>query len=234
MVEAVRAANRAPVRLPDRLVDRVGGLVGDGPAQRLSGVLGDYVVPVAMALVFLASLLLFAERASYLLAWDDLYDGEGRFLVERCEADRGLGSDRWVCQGRVDTELHQGTSGQLITSLGAYTSDRPYLGERYDVFFPTGDARTVYPLGDRLNELARLYLSLLPRLLVLVGSVIWLLGWALTRRHLDADFVTRDRMRLPQRFGWQRQGITWIVAGLGLLVFNHLLTRLVLGSLGLA
>ncbi len=194
----------------------------------------ENALPIAMVLLFLLSLALVVQRAGVLRSWSQDYAGSGDFLVESCGERAGLGADQWTCTGLLKTGDGSGVGTELVTSRGALVSDRPYVGERLEVFHATGDDSVVYPVSYRLNELARVFLSLLPRLLLAAGSLIWLAGWYLTRNLDPDDFVTRDAMRLPQRFSWRSTGVTWIVCALALVVANYLLTTRVLGSLGIA
>ncbi len=218
MVEVVRAPRRRSLSFVDRKV--------------LTDVAG-YGVPVLMAIVFLFSLTLSIQRAGFLRDWSESYGQTSSYLVVGCGPIERFSGDQWACDGRLDQGVSREGPSTLITSREARASSRPYVGERLDVFFAADSSATVYPLQYRLNELTRLYLSLLPRLLVMFGSIIWLAGWALTRNLDPADFVTRDSMRLPQRFSWRSRGITWIISGLGFFVVNHYLTTRVLGSLNI-
>ncbi|MGI9597543.1 MAG: hypothetical protein ACR2QK_15365 [Acidimicrobiales bacterium] len=219
MVEAIRGARREPLSLFDRTT--VVGLV-------------EYVLPAAMVVVLLVSLLSVIGRGGFLKSWSADYAGSGDFLVESCSEATGWGPDQWNCRGTYTAEGSAAVErSTLVTSSGSNASRRPYVGERFQVFHQTGNDAAVYPLEYKLNELARLYLSFIPRLLFLIGSVIWLAGWLLTRKHDADDFVTRDSIRVPQRFGWRSTGMTWIVAGLLMFGFNHFLTTRVIGSLGI-
>lgn len=218
-MEAVRIPKREVLNLVDR--------------RALPG-MTDYIGPVILTVVLVVSLLLTVQRSGALLSWSQNHAGSAGFIVESCSERLGLGADQWVCNGLL-TGVNGAAidSGQLVTSHGAYASDRPYVGERIDVFHPSDDDSLVYPLRYKLNELARLYLSLIPRLLIFVGSAVWLAGWLLTRNRDPDDFVARDEMRLPQRFGWRSKGVSWIAAGLLFFVINHLITTRIIGSLEL-
>lgn len=219
MVEAVRFQKREALNLVDR---------------KTVLALTPHIGPVIMALILVVSLILVVQRAGVLRSWAEDHAGETGFLVESCTEQVGFGADQWVCAGLLTGEGGSAVgSAELVTSYGAYASDRPYVGERIDAFHPTGDDSTVYPLRYKLNELARLYLSLIPRLLFLVGSALWLAGWFFTRNLDPDDFVARDAMRLPQRFGWRSKGISWILTGVLIVGINHLLTTRLLGSLDL-
>jgi len=86
-----------------------------------------------------------------------------------------FGADQWRCEGTLYGDGAPAPArSTLVTSSGAYVSDRPYVGEQFEVFHQVDDEATVYPDADRLNELTRLYLSLLPRVLLFVGGAIWL------------------------------------------------------------
>ena len=220
-------------------VDRTGrpGSPGGPVSSRIDELLPEpvrqYGVPVAMALLCVIGLALFASRLGLLLDWSQRYDGEGEHTVTGCVADDGSGGDSWVCEGALVADGSTvDVRSDLVTSRGAAASDRPYVGERTDVFYDTDDLDIVHPVAFRLNELTRLYLSLLPRLLLAGGAMIWLAGWALTR-NLDAtDLLVRDSVRLPGRFGWRRRGAIWLVVAAGAVIGNHLLTSQVIGSLG--
>lgn len=219
MVEAVRASKREPIRLIDRTM--VGGLV-------------DYALPALVALLVILSMAMTFNRAGELRTWSADYAGAGEFLVESCVAKPAFGGGQWTCAGRLTSE---GASQELRTSMatpiGARVSERPYVGQRLDVFHATGDRSLTYPLAYRLNELTRMYLSLIPRLLIFVGSLMWIVGWFFTRNIDRDDYVARDAMRFPQRFGWQTRAMTWFGAAGIVWVINYLVTTRIIGSLGI-
>jgi hypothetical protein len=217
MVEVVRAAKKEPLSFVDR---------------KILGEVLNYGVPVLVLLVGLVALNLTLDRAGSLRTWSESYEETASYLAVGCESVDRFSGDQWRCSGSLDGERATDSS-VLVTSRNAASSSRPYVGERLDVFHATGDDATVYPLQYRLNELTRLYLSLLPRLLLLIGSIIWLAGWFLTRKLDASDFVTRDALRLPQRFSWKSRGVTWMLAAAGVLALNHFLTTRILGSLGI-
>lgn len=193
----------------------------------------EYVIPVMMALLCVIAVLLTASRVGLLLDWSDRYDGAGEHVVSACSADEVAGGQSWLCSGALVADGSTvDVRSDLITSRGASASSRPYVGQRTDVFFDSGNLGVVHPTAYRLNEMARLFVSLLPRLLLVGGTLIWLAGWALTRRLDTTDLLVRDSVRLPGRFVWQRRGITWLVVGVGAFVAAHLLTGQVIGSLG--
>jgi len=218
MVEVVRATKSEPLGFVNRL--------------SLSHVL-PYGLPVLMVLVIAISVTLTIQRAGVLRTWSEVYSGTGSFLVESCDARQGMGADQWSCHGHLTTGGTVDGDSELTTSLGAVASARPYVGQNIDVFFDQDDRSTVYPVQYRLNELSRAYLSLLPRLLLLVGSVIWLAGWLLTRKLDPEDYVARDAVRIPQRFTWRARGWSWIGAAAVVLVLNHVLATRVIGSLAI-
>ena len=217
MVEAVRASKREPVSLIDRAM--VGTVV-------------DYVLPGFVALLVILSLAMTLGRVSTLRTWSADYDGAGDFLVESCVAKPAFGGGQWLCGGRLVSE---GTTQELRTTLAspieARGADRPYVGQRLEIFHADGDRSVVYPLAYRLNEMTRVYLSLIPRLLLFIGSLMWIVGWFLTRNADRDDLVARDAMRLPQRFGWQTRALSWFAAAGAFWVLNHLVTTRVIGSL---
>lgn len=201
--------------------------------QAVPDAVREYAAPVAMALLCVLGLALSASRLGLLLDWPERYDGAGEHIVSGCEAGDVAGGDSWVCSGAM---IADGSSvdvrADLVTSRGAAASARPYVGQRTDVFYDTDDLGTVHPTALRLNELARLYLSLLPRLLLVGGTMLWLSGWALTRKLDTTDLLVRDTVRLPGRFAWKRRGLIWLTVAAGVLAGNHLLTSRVIGSLG--
>lgn len=193
----------------------------------------DAAVPVVMVVLALIGLLLSYSRLNLLTEWSDRYDGLGQHLVLGCQPEGGSGGDSWVCDGAlVPDGSTVDVRSELVTSRGATVSERPYVGQRIDTFHDPDRLGTVYPLGYRLNELARLYLSLLPRLLLVGGSSIWLAGWYLTRDLGASDLVARDAVRLPGRFVWRARGSRWLTVAAATLVANHLLTTRIIGSLG--
>lgn len=216
MVEVVRATKREPLSLIDR---------------KSLGEVWQYGLPVLIALACLLSLMLTVQRAGTLRTWSDTFSGSGSFLVESCDPVQQRGPDQWNCSGRLSIGGSVDRDPMLVTSLGALASDRPYVGQNINVFFEKGDDSTVYPVQYRLNELTRMYLSLLPRLLVFVGTLIWLAGWVFTRNYDPEDYVARDTVRFPQRFIWQSRGVSWIGAAVVFLALNYLLSSRIIGSL---
>lgn len=218
MVEVVRASKTEPLSFVDR--------------ETLSKAL-PYGLPILMAFICVFSLSLTVQRAGALRTWTDTYSGAGTFLVEGCSPVDEFGGNQWTCDGRFTSSGAVDGDRTLTTSRDAFASDRPYVGQRLEVFHEQGNSAVVYPLQFRLNEIARAYLSLLPRFLVFVGAALWLAGWFLTRNVDRDDFVTRDGLRFPQRFGWRSRGISWIGAGFGALVLNYFLATKLVGSLGI-
>ncbi len=208
-------------------------LVIDGSSAQLLGVVRPYLLPALMAVLLVIGIGLVGSRLGLLVDWSERYGGAGEHVVTGCEPEDVRGGDRWVCDGALVIDGSTvDVRSDLVVSRGAAVSRQPFVGERTDVFFDPEVLGTVHPVPHRLNELARLYLSLLPRILLAGGAGLWLAGWALTRRVDADDLLVRDRVRLPGRFAWQRRGLTWLlVAGLALLG-THLLTTRVLGSLG--
>lgn len=200
--------------------------------------LSRYAVPVGMALVLVVSGSLLAERLQFLRGWSDTYSADGRFLVDGCAESGGLGADQWVCRGTLDTlsipvnSLASGATPSLITSAGAHVSQRPVSGATVPVFFDPTRPATVHPTGDRLAEVARLYLSLLPRLLLTVGAALWLFGWFVA----NPNFAPRSRRLrgLAQQEAWTSRGAAWLTAGVLTMAANYVVVHWVIGSLGTA
>lgn len=242
MVKAVRAAEGALVGGAGTGSANAGSRTGIGALvdqQELSAgelwrysrvAVGEYLIPVAMAVGFLFTLFTVVERTGDLLSWDERHAGSGSFLVESCRAETQIGPDQWVCEGIFAPVDHSEVRGTLTTSQGAFTSDRPYVGQRLDVFHLTDNASVVHPESTRLNELAGAYLAVLPWLLVLVGTAIWLAGWLSTRNVRADDFVTRDAIVLPQRFGWQGKGVIWLVVAVAMIGINFFVVTRLIGS----
>lgn len=220
MVEAVRASAKRPVTIPfDRPV--------------VHGALAEYGLPVLMALIFAISANMTIQRAGALNGWLSEHSGAGSFGIEACAPDGGFGSANYRCSGQLTAEgAETSIRTSLVTSRDAFASERPFVGEQVQVFHAVDDRSVVYPVQFRLNELTRVYLTLLPRLLAMVGATLWLAGWFLTR-NLDAnDAVVRDRVRFPGRFNLRSRGVTWISVAAGAVVFNYILTTRIIGSLG--
>lgn len=195
--------------------------------------LRPYAMPGLMSVLFLLGVALSLTRLGLLLDWSDRYDGVGEHIVLGCEADGVAGGDVWRCDGALVAEgATSDVRADLVASRGAISSERPYVGQRTDVFFDSDRLGTVYPLTRRPNELTRLYLSLLPRLLLTGGAAIWLAGWFLTHQLDAGDLLLRDRVRLPGRFVWQSRGSRWLLVAALALVANIVLTAQVLGTLG--
>lgn len=205
-----------------------------GPFDRLlDSPVAPYVLPVVAAVALVIGLALTVSRVGLLIDWSERYDGAGEHVVFGCETAEGSGGDQWRCDGAlVPDGSTVDVRADLVSSRGAIASSQPFVGERTDVFYDREVLGTVHPVPLRLNELTRLYLSVLPRLLLAGGAALWLAGWALTRGVDAADLLERDRVRAPGRFAWRRRGVTWLVAAVGSLILNHLLTSQVLGSLG--
>ncbi len=191
-------------------------------------------VPIIVGAVCVLALLLTMQRADMIVGWTAEYDGVGNFVVEGCAEDAGLGADQWRCSGTLYADdASDPLPSTLVTSSGALVSDRPFVGEQFNVFFKPEQVGSVFPEADRLNELTRLYLSLLTQLLLLFGAAIWLAGWFSTR-DLDAgDESLRETIRFPQRFQWRSRGATWMVFGLLTTVANYVLVTKIIGSLGI-
>ncbi len=211
-------------------------------------------LPVVVGALFILSVMFLVDRVQFLAGFDDELAGSGSFQVTQCDA---LGGERgqWLCNGAltVDGRLTE-VSSRLLATSGATTSSRPYVGQQLDVFFRPEESGTVYPRSARLGELTRLYIQLVPVLLLLFGSLLWLVGWAAKRfsspsqstdeiivvekgRLLQPSWTVGDLGFGPVKLGSagsiQRRGGIWMVAGLAVAVGVALLGRLVLGSLGL-
>lgn len=214
---------------------------------------GRQLLPVVIAALMILSAMLLIDRVRFLAGFNHEFSGSGLFQVTHCETVNG-DEGKWRCDGAltVDGRLEEIPS-ILITSQASLTSGRPYVGEQVEVFYRSGDSSTVYPRSARLGELTRLYLQLVPMLLLAAGSLLWSLGWlsaalAGTRRPSDQIIVIeRGRalqpawaasdagfgpLRISSVRSLKRRGTAWIVAGVVLTIAVALLGRLALGSLG--
>ncbi len=199
--------------------------------------LAEYALPIIVGTVCLVTFFLTMGRAGLVIGWADDFSGAGSFVVEGCRERSGIGADQWLCEGTLFADgAAAPISSTLVTSAEAVVSDRPYVGQEFEVFFRNGDSEpeTVYADVDRLNELTRLYLSLLPRALLFGGSTIWLLGWFFTLSTDSLGPVERDKLRLPGRFAWRSRGATWMIAGLIGIGLNYFLATRIVGSLGIS
>ncbi len=211
----------------------IGSRVDAVAARVIPDVIRPFVLPVAMAVLLVVGISVTVSRVGLLIDWSERHRGSGQHVVVGCEAEEVRSGDHWICDGAmIATGSLVDVRADLVTSRGAATSRQPFVGEEHEVFFDPDDLGTVHPVPYRLNELLRLYLSVLPRVLLAGGAALWLAGWALTTRVDASDLLIRDRVRLPGRFVWQTRGMQWLVVALGSLVVNHLLTTRVIGSLG--
>lgn len=221
MVEAVPVA-----KVSSRASDKLRGLSRSNPSL---GIPSD-ALAIVMATICVLGLGLLVHRTMLVYNWSADYAGSGSFVVESCVEHNGAGADQFVCSGSLSSGDDAQTTASLITTKGAYVSDRqPYVGEQIEVFHRTGSSASVYPEVDRVSELSRLFLSLLPRLFMFGGSALWLAGW----------FVKQNQSRLPsilsevQSSVWQHRGMTWILVSIVSALINFWLARGVLGSLGI-
>lgn len=197
------------------------------------------LVTVVLALVALTAGWSALARIGFLLTWNDTLSGSGEFTVVACQAEDVPGPDRWRCEGRLTTAAGN-REAVLVVGKGAVMSSRPYVGQRVDVFYADGpteadtEAGLVYSKGAQLAELTRLYLALLPWLMVVIGAAGWMFGLLLERlgtRSTDPDSWWRSS---PLFTDLQRRGAIWLVVGVGTFVLYQLVARYLLGSAGVA
>lgn len=220
MLEVARASHRRSAGLVDR--------------EAIGSLFGSYLFPVMMAGVFLVSLPLVIDHATALRGWSSDHAGAGTFIVESCTVKTEFAGGQWRCGGWFTTEgATQPLRTTLASPMEAWGATQPYVGEQLESFHATGDRSMIYPNSYWLNEMTRVYLALIPRLLVLVGASMWLVGWFLTRDVDAEDRVTLDAVRLPQRFGWQARALNWFVAAGIVWAINYLLVTRITGSLGI-
>ncbi len=215
---------------------------------------GRRLIPVIIGALLIVSVMLLVSRIRFLTSFDTEFAGAGSFQVAQCD-ESGGDNGQWRCAGSltVDGRLTE-VPGRMVAARGSLTSSRPYVGEQIDIFFPTGDNSVVYPRSSRLGELTRLYIQLVPMLLLLFGSLLWLIGWAGKTygrtpgtpgemivvekgRQLQPSWAVRDLgfgpLRLASAGSLRRRGIVWLGAGFVIAVAVAILTRVLLGSLGL-
>ncbi len=219
------------VGLPEKV------LGGRGQLQEIV----DLVLPVSMALVAVVAGLLAVQRTQTLMAWEETFTGSGSFIVTSCEQFDRWGPDQWHCQGRLTVGAESSTVQQstMAVSRGAMPSFQPYVGQRWDVFFEGGGEADdeapdfVYADQLQLSEIARLYISIFPRVMLSVGAAGWVAGWWFKRRARskpDTWWVNR----LPGMQSLQRRSSIWIAVAFAVYVVYRLIAYYVLGSVGVA
>ena len=173
------------------------------------------------------------------------FPAPGQVTVVGCEAQDQWGADQWHCQSRltVDDVAQAEVATTLVVGKGAVVPDRPFVGERRRVYFEVpgqgtaaadGKPELVYDQASQLTELTRLYISLLPWTLVLIGSLAWLLGWFVNRQAARHPGQSGWWDRVMFRFGLQRRGWAYLGLGLAAAIVNLLLVQYVVGSVGAA
>ncbi len=215
---------------------------------------GRRLIPVVIGALAIVTVMLLVDRTRFLSTFDTDFSDSGLFQVTQCQ-ELGGDSGQWRCNGSLteDGRLTEVPS-RLVATRGSLSSSRPYVGERLDVFFETGDNSTVYPQSARLGELTRLYVQLVPMFLLLLGALLWLTGWVAKMfgprpgstdemivvekgRQLQPSWAASEvgfgPLRLPAVGALQRRGGAWLVTGFVAAVAVAVLTRIVLGSLGL-
>lgn len=202
----------------------------------------DLVIPASMALVAVVAGLLAVQRTQTLMAWEETFTGSGSFIVTSCEQFDQWGPDQWHCEGRLtvgpeSSTVHQST---MAVSRGAMPSFQPYVGQRWDVFFAGGgegeDVEApdfVYADQLQLSEIARLYISIFPRVMLSIGAAGWVAGWWFKRRARSKP-ETWWVNRLPGMQSLQRRSSIWIVVAFAVYVIYRLIAYYVLGSVGVA
>lgn len=203
----------------------------------------EMAAPALFAIVAVVFAVLSIQRIETLVSWGDIYAGSGAVTVVDCEPQDQRGPDQWLCLARITTQdgVSRAKPTTLVASKGALVSDRPYVGQELDVYFQIPDAVVLdgwspdrsYPQASQLTELTRLYFSLIPRLLILLGSLAWLLGWFTTR---GSHRLTRGGWweRIPFRFTLQRRGVGWTTLGLVIFLIAVILEYQIFGSVGAA
>ncbi len=177
-----------------------------------------------------------AKRVGLLLDWNETFSGAGDFTVVTCEPEAVFGPDRWRCQGRLTTDTVERQPAVLLAGKEARMSRRPYVGQQVDVFYDPETADqgelVVYADDAQLGELARLYLGLVPLVMILVGAAGSLLGSALARIASRPTNTGSWWRTSPLVVDLPRRGVIWLTVGVTLFVVHQLLVRYVLGSAG--
>ncbi len=195
----------------------------------------DIAVAVALSVVVAAAAWATFSRLQLLAGWNQTFSSVGQFTVVGCEPEDRFGPDRWDCAGRLARSPSSSTrEATLVVSKDGRVASRPYVGKTLAVYYSPSsgeESPVVYSRDGQLAELTRLYLALLPRILVLVGAFGWLLGLLLDR--LAARTASQSTWRRsPLISGLQRRGAAWVMAGGGAFVLYYLVVRYVLGSAG--
>jgi len=219
-------------------VDRRSGPFWAGPIRFVRR-----CIPVVMLTVALVSGFLAVQRALVLVAWEAMFTGSGHFVVISCEPHNQWGPDQWHCPGRLTIDGGStAVASTMVVSRGSMASFQPYVGQTWEVFFDPSDGSQaaggdtpdyVYADQLQLSEIARLYISIIPRVLLSVGTAGWVFGWWYTRRSTSKPETWWVR-RLPGMESLQRRAIGWIaVAFLSYLIYR-LVAYYLVGSVSVA
>lgn len=191
---------------------------------------GD-LVPLVVALVCVFSAFMLARRIGTLQSWPVTFE-RGSFAVTSCSSDssfiwlvRDAPAPREHCNG---TLVASGGAATLTLSSGILGSARPAVGEEVEVFYSRSDPARVYLVEDETSEQVRQYVSLIWRATLFIGSVVWLAGWFLGR-------VTDGNAPASERWydSLRPRGMLWMMAGVGLALFNWLVISRLVGSFAL-
>lgn len=196
------------------------------------------IAAVALALVVAYTGWSALSRIEFLLAWNETFSGAGVLTVVGCQPEEAFGPDRWRCEGRLTAFEADEVSADLIVGKDARMSSRPYVGQQIEVFYDPAPAAgadgplVVFARDAQLSELTRLYLALLPLLMVLVGAAGSLVGLVVNRFRARASNPDSWWRTSPLVLDLQRRGLIWLIVGMATFGLYQLLVRYVLGSAG--
>jgi hypothetical protein len=125
---------------------------------------------------------------------------------------------------------------ELVVAGQATLTDRPYIGQEFNVFFDQSQPAVAYRQVDRLTETMRLLGSLVGRLLIMVGSGLWLLS-RLFRRPPEPDprdlLAVDASLRRDRRVRWAARGLRLLGAGVVVLAANAIVAGRLIGAPGI-
>jgi hypothetical protein len=182
------------------------------------------------------SLLVLLRGVGLLGSWTQMYEPEGRFVVEACGESGGRVGARAVCSGKL--VLDRGRGADVVSTLvgpkSSFGTTMPDAGTEVDAYYRAGDTSRSFPEEARPRELARVLVGLIPFVFLVVGFSCWLLGWALTGGANAAERERNaNRYPFPGRFALRGRGVAWAVVGLAWLAFDRFLVGDLLGTAGL-
>lgn len=195
----------------------------------------ELIPPVLVGLILLVSLIGVLSALSSITGFPTNYGDTGTFENDRCETELLRVTERVTCTGLLTpSESATTVPATMVGPQAAFGSNPPVGGERVPVYYRSGVTSEVYPAEGRTTELIRMLVGHLDVLFLLVGSVMWLGGWYLTREISSDDAEFRQhRYRFPQRFGMRSAGSKWLLFGFGWWAIDRFFLDGLLGTVGL-